>query len=251
MISPTIFSPSMLKSGLPMPSYACMGVDQHPMYQEFVEPCMRQWHNLGIHPCVFNITDKDESTTELEYGTIHNIKKHPTLPTWFQSQYVRLYGLSKLNGICVISDIDLFPLDARFYSLYASLVNRDNFVHTHTRFPYRYPRYVFNPFFGYADTLCKFLNVSGTFYEFMDFVTSTVDVSWNSDEAFLHKLLGSVPMENRVEHSRSLVPMIAPYRLFRNEPAIYDQFVDFHCPRPHAEHKKYIDDSILRYTVKF
>lgn len=245
-----IFKPSDLRNDLPALRYACLASDAHPMYMEFVRPCSKAWADLGTEPVIALIGAEDRSYPG-EYGTIHELKAHPTLPTWFQAQYARLYVMCFIDGVCHVNDIDMLPLDARYYALYASLVTDTNFVHAQCRLPERFPRYIFHALFGQSKTLCELLNIKGTFHEFLDFVVDRVGVDWNSDEAFLDTMLSTIPAERRVEHSRNAQPMIAPHRLYRDSHAfLREKYVDFHCPRPYAQHKEYIDRQFIEHATK-
>jgi hypothetical protein len=71
---------------------------------------------LGITPVLFHITDEYSDFIPDKYGIVKKIKKHPELPTAFQSQIYRMYGTKFFyNENCLISDIDMLTFNKEYF----------------------------------------------------------------------------------------------------------------------------------------
>jgi len=71
---------------------------------------------LGITPVLFHITDEYSDFIHDEYGIVKKIKKHPDLPTTFQSQIYRMYGTKFFhNETCLISDLDMLTFNKDYF----------------------------------------------------------------------------------------------------------------------------------------
>lgn len=232
--------------------YAAMSVDENPVYMEFVLPVMKQWSSIGIEPVVAILSDRDENVRN-EYGQIMYIKKHPTLPTWFQSLFARIYITKYLNEITAISDIDMFPLDRRYYDYCASFIPDNGIVMSHTKYPRHagVSPYVFSYPIANGSTMAKFFNLNQSFFDFMEFVSTSWMVAWHSDEYFLGDMIRRQPSDLRKELTRSFSSGVAPYRVYRNTSyTLPEPPVDFHSPRPYKKHSEYIESILLKYTKK-
>lgn len=248
MNKPILFDPAYLPETRGKIQYASMSVDENPEYTEFIIPAMKQWKSLGIHPVVSIISDRNE-ITENEYGTVEFLKKHPTLPTSFQSQYARIYTASRL-GLTVVSDIDLLPLDVRYFNWLVSFITDEQIVMSNTQ-PWCASRYAFCYSLAHGDTFRKiFKTEDKSFAEFMEYVIKIVPVAWHSDEFFMLAHLKHIPENGKVELARHTTPMVSPYRVYRNVPYMGDFAIDFHCPRPYSTNAEYIQSILEKFTVR-
>ena len=72
---------------------------------------------LGITPVLFHITDEYSDFIPDKYGIVKKIKKHPELPTGFQSQIYRMYGTKFFyDENCLISDLDMLIFNKDYFN---------------------------------------------------------------------------------------------------------------------------------------
>jgi hypothetical protein len=83
---------------------------------------------FGITPVLGLIDDYDTEIEKSEYGLIKRFKSSNNVSTELQSQIVRLYLPKYLDGYCLISDIDMFPLSKKYFEECANNLTNDNMV---------------------------------------------------------------------------------------------------------------------------
>jgi hypothetical protein len=84
---------------------------------------------LGVTPVLFHITDEYSDFKQDEFGVVKKIKKHPEIPTSFQAQLYRLYGTKFFpNESCLISDIDMFTFNYKYFIEQVELYEPQDFI---------------------------------------------------------------------------------------------------------------------------
>ena len=100
-------------------------------YYQFANDVYDIWQKyIKIEPHLFIITD-DKSKLDIHFGdrTIQYIKPVKDIPTAFQSQVIRLLLPSLFeDDIVLITDIDMIPLNRKFFKSYLKYLDDDFFV---------------------------------------------------------------------------------------------------------------------------
>ena len=112
-------------------------VNDNPNYYKFANDVYDIWKNyIKIQPHLFIITD-DKSKIELDFGNriVQYINPIPDIPTAFQSQVIRLLlPCLYLDDFIIITDIDMIPIQKKFFKKYIKYISDDIFIkyfHTH------------------------------------------------------------------------------------------------------------------------
>lgn len=109
--------------------YVILGSNKDSLYLDFWPIVSKIWKDkFNITPVLGLIDDDESDIFESEYGLIKKFKSVSGVDTGLQSQIVRLYLPRYLDGTCLISDIDMFPMSKKYFSDAATHVNDNNFV---------------------------------------------------------------------------------------------------------------------------
>jgi hypothetical protein len=109
-------------------NYVVVGANKNPLYLDFWPIVSKIWkENFDVTPVLGLIDDVDSDIEEYEFGLVKKFKSC-NANTGFQSQIVRLYLPKYLNGNCLISDIDMFPLSRKYFDECAKKLTEDNLL---------------------------------------------------------------------------------------------------------------------------
>lgn len=159
---------------------------------------------LNITPVLFHVTDEYSDFVSDKYGIIKKIKKHPELPSSFQSQIYRLYGTKFFkNETSLISDLDMFIFNKNYFVNQVKDYHSDDFVvylsdaydmnRSEVVNMYALNRVPMCYVLGKGETYTKLLDMNCDFNEFAekvynyDFGYEVPD--FHKDEVFLGKMI--------------------------------------------------------------
>jgi len=244
-----------------------MSCDDNPFYYEFWNDVSHMWKNVfGFEPVLFYISDEDNRFLSEDNGTIIRIPKIKNVPVYLQAQTARIYFAKMFkDDVCLLSDIDIIPIDKSFFNVETILKNvkKDEFFHLNPtkrefgQFPMCY-------YVAYGNTYEKMFN-DNTWEEFInkiikyDFNAKKLGFMlpkhledkqlWFSDELFLHSEIA----KNSLKINLNNKIILPNERLDREQllsPASENvkQYVDCHMPRPFSMYEKQI--SYLIYKVE-
>jgi len=109
--------------------YVLMGSDTNPMYLEFWPVVSKIWKEVfGIIPVLGLICDEDSELYEDEFGLVKKFKNINGVNSGLQSQIVRFYLPKYLDGVCLISDIDMLPLSPTYFKNNSEKQTEDNII---------------------------------------------------------------------------------------------------------------------------
>ena len=96
--------------------YVILGADKNPLYLDFWPIVSKIWREVfNIIPVLGLITDHNSDFIEDEYGIIKCFKATDNISHSLQSQLVRLFLTTQLQGNLLISDIDMIPLSKQYF----------------------------------------------------------------------------------------------------------------------------------------
>lgn len=228
-------------------NYAIMGSNNDPTYLDFWPLVSKVWKKrFNITPVLGLISDKTK-TYEDEYGIIFEFPKIEGYSDVFLSQLSRLFLPKFLNGISIISDIDIFPISKKYfiYDLYE--YHDDEFIilsshHPSTSGTNQYPMcYVV----GSDKNFKTIFNLEDNWETFIQKIPNQ---GWFTDQIHLFEKV----------NSNSSVKVLYPERIggffsnridraswgYNNDQLNRDFYIDCHSLRPYLNHKYEIDKFI-------
>jgi hypothetical protein len=109
--------------------YVVVGCDTNPMYLDFWPIISKVWKTkFNITPVLGLICDEDSDLYEDDYGLVKKFKRINGITDSLQSQIIRIFLPTLLDGYCLISDIDMIPLSVEYFSVNSENGNKDNII---------------------------------------------------------------------------------------------------------------------------
>lgn len=233
--------------------YVVIGSNKNPLYLDFWPVVSKVWKTkFGVTPVLGLIDDFESEIEESEYGLIKRFKSSDNILPELQSQIVRLYLPKYLNGYCLISDIDMFPLSKKYFEECASNLTNDNMVIYSSNHPQTIDSNMFPMCYvsAHSDVYKDIFDINLDWDDFCKLLVGRGEY-WYTDQKYLYEkamdfhnktnkliLLNRVwnaPIDNRVDRSSwSYSP-----ELVKEE-----YYIDCHSLRPYNEHKEEIDKLI-------
>ncbi len=224
-----------------------LSTDNHPNYIQFWPLVARVWkEKMGIQPTLALIGDESVQV-DTTLGDVIRFKPIPSVPTWFYAQTVRLLMPAYFpNDVCVISDIDMLPLNRDYFvNGVAGVTNPDAFVVFRDKaMPNRFP-------------MC-YLAARGTIFQELFELASVADIpatvkewfsfgmGWETDELLLHRVVTRwdkyLTHVVKLGYGAQVQDRICRTSWHYNAAELKKgSYVDAHLPRPYDKHKEKID----------
>lgn len=226
-----------------------LGCDTNPMYVEFWPMVAKTWKEIvGIKPTLAFIAPRDFPIDET-IGDVIRFEPIPGIPTAFQAQVIRLLlPLYFPNEFCIISDMDMIPLQRDFFIDNLTPVPADSFVifNDAGKYVQGYPEYLMCYVAGLGKTYGEIFNIF-SIEEICPRLQQwyAVTQGWTSDQKILFNSI------NEWEHYKTHVIKLGydePRRIDRmrwvyHKELLKKQFfyVDSHLLRPYSKYKNEID----------
>ena len=107
--------------------------DSHPFYLDFWPLVSRVWKEVfGLDPILLYIDDNHEIPIDETYGKVIKLKPVPDVPKYLQCLWIRYWWPSQVpDKVCMISDIDMFPLSRKYFIDQIAAIPNDKYVHLH------------------------------------------------------------------------------------------------------------------------
>ncbi len=224
-----------------------LSTDNHPSYIEFWPIVAKAWKELiGIKPTLALIADSSIRVDET-LGDIIRFEPIPNIPTSLQAQVIRLLLPAYFeNEVCIISDIDMIPLNKEYFFESIKEINEDSFVVYRDAYyagTFKYPM-CYNAAKG---KVYKEVFKINDIKEIPEIIKKwhSYNLGWNTDEILLYKYLngwkdfkkrcvtlGHIP-DRRIDR----LNWNYNFKEIRN-------YIDAHCLRPYSTYKYEIDKLI-------
>lgn len=105
--------------------------DSHPFYLDFWPLVSWTWKEVfGIDPILLYIDENHDIPIDETHGKVIKLKPVPGVPKYLQCLWIRYWWPSQVpDKICMISDIDMFPLSRRYFIDQIANIPDDKYVH--------------------------------------------------------------------------------------------------------------------------
>lgn len=224
--------------------YVVISSDDNPIYKDFYPLVAKRWHDLGYKTYYINITDVDH-LEENEYGTIHKIKSVDFVSTAFQSQVVRLFASNLIDGYLMMSDIDMLPINLKYFTEKETLISEDNVV-IYSGQPYgNTPYYPMCYISSKSENLRKYIGIEGmSFDDYCRMLLDRYGEKWNTDENFMYDAFQSY-LDKLVINNRDFSRRVDRGNWNYDIGLLKDgYYIDSHMLRPYKEYSFYINKLI-------
>ena len=243
-----------------------LSCDENPFYYDFWPSVKKMWsEHIGIEPKLIFINNQKETDSFVD--DILYVKQLQNFPVHLQAQMARIFYAQRFpNDICLVSDIDMFPISKAFFSTdkISKACDPETFFHLNPerrefgQFPLCY-------YCGYGSLYSKLIGE----VSWEQFLTNIVNMNfntdlmgfnlpnhlqgknlWFSDELFMFSSIQKT--ETKVMINNELV---GPRRIDRegitniNYLSLANQdIVDIHLPRPYKEFERFIDNILFTFV---
>lgn len=245
-----------------------LSCDENPYYYDFWPYARDIWKNrIGVEPRLVLISDT-KNTENFDSDGILYVQKIDSVPIHLQAQLARIYYTKYFpNEVCLISDIDMFPVSSDFFNVQKIESNCDENTFFHLNPETReFGQFPLCYYCGYGSLYEKlFLNLS--WKEFLheivnkDFNTDRFRFKlpphlqgkklWFSDEIFLHTQIQEEGIRICINDE-----LVGRRRLDRENIINFDilnllngSVVDIHLPRPADKYKSEIEKIFWTLTI--
>lgn len=91
--------------------------DSHPFYLDFWPLVSRVWKEVfGLNPILLYVDENHDIPIDETYGSVIKFKPVPDVPKYLQCLWIRYWWPSQVpDKVCILSDIDMFPLSRRYF----------------------------------------------------------------------------------------------------------------------------------------
>jgi hypothetical protein len=229
--------------------YAVMGSDMNPLYYEFWPIISKVWKEVfNIIPVLGLICDEDSELIEDNYGLVKKFKSIDGIDYGFQSQIVRFYLPTILDGICITSDIDMMPLSKDYFIKNIENFDDSNFyVMTSDN-----PECLQNKEYQMCYNIAKpkmfkhVLNINDSWVEFVNKLKN-LGFGWTTDQRYLYDMVNSYSNKEKIVLLNRGFTGLANNRIdraiWRYDPnlVIKGHYIDSHLVRPYNQYKSEVD----------
>jgi hypothetical protein len=237
--------------------YAIMGSDTNPMYLEFWPVVSKIWKEIfGIIPVLGLICNEDSELYEDEFGLVKKFKNIDGMNSGLQSQIVRFYLPKYLDGVCLISDIDMLPLSPIYFETNSQTQTEDNIILYSSDNPecLRDKQYPMCYFSAHSKLFPKVFDINLEWEEFCKHLLIRNE-GWFTDQRYLYDKVNEYndKTKNVIFLNRGWNPM-AIDRIDRiswryDEDKVKNHgYIDSHSLRPYSRYKNTIDELIKLIT---
>ncbi|MGC2310857.1 MAG: hypothetical protein WA432_04510 [Candidatus Babeliaceae bacterium] len=221
--------------------------DSNHKYIHFWPLVARAWQRLGIKPTLIFIDDGSSLQLDETCGDVIRFPALPGIPTSFQAQVIRLFAPALFsNDVCIVSDIDMFPLSKTFFKDQIRSYNRDCFIvyraAAYGENAHRYPMcYVAALGRNFGEIFCirNFSDITQVIRRWYN-----KKLGYSTDELMLYQYLKAW------RHFKNKCVLLANQEVQRIDRTKWnysdtllaqDFYVDAHLLRPYSKYKKQID----------
>lgn len=108
--------------------------NSNSMYLDFWPLVSKVWNvRFGLRPLLVYIDEDHTIPIDTTYGDVIKMKPVPDIPVYLQCLWVRYWiPIQFLEKVCMISDIDMFPISKSYFTDTIKTVSDDKYVHLYT-----------------------------------------------------------------------------------------------------------------------
>jgi hypothetical protein len=225
--------------------YVIISSDDNPLYKDFYPIVAKKWFELGFKTYYINITDtENESICENKWGIIHYMKPAKGLSTGLQSQIVRLFSSNIVDGVLMMSDIDMLPINGTYFRNYLDELTEDNVL------IYSGQPYTDVPFYSMCYVVSKSKNLrlylgieNMNFQEYCDLLGNNYKQAWNTDENFMYDKFQNFKDKLIIKRDRDFSKRIDRSRWGYDVNLLKKgYYIDSHLLRPYDKYFKEVNE---------
>jgi hypothetical protein len=235
---------------------AIISWDNHPDFAHFWPIVSKAWKELiGVKPTLIFIGPKTVHLNT-QYGEIVYFEPIKNLPTSFQAMAIRPLAAALFpNDVCIISDLDMIPINKEYFQKTVEKYSDDNFIVFYPNFYKSEPdRYM----------MCYNVAKGSTFAEVFKIKNET-DIrrilnmwykiffpiyNYKTDEKMLHRYL-----YNWKPKEKNLRLLNLKFKRLNREkweyiPEKISKYADAHILRPYEKYKKELDELVSLLNLR-
>ena len=108
--------------------------DSNPMYLDFWPLVSKVWNiRFGLRPLLVYIDENHTIPIDTTYGDVIKMKPIADIPVYLQCLWIRYWIPSQYpDRVCMISDIDMFPISKSYFFDTIANIPDDKYVHLYT-----------------------------------------------------------------------------------------------------------------------
>lgn len=224
-----------------------LGCDTNPMYVEFWPIVAKTWKEIvGVKPTLALIAPADFPIDET-IGEVIRFEPIPGIPTAFQAQVIRLLlPIYFPNEFCIISDMDMIPLQSNFFLDNLAPVPSDSFVifNDAGKYVQGYPEYLMCYVAALGKTYGEIFSISSV-NEIFECIQKwhKLNQGWTSDQCILYNAINSWDQTRIIKLGYDEPRRVdrAYWRYHQELLRRRNYYVDSHLLRPYSAYKKEID----------
>lgn len=239
---------------------AIVSSDDNPFYYEFWNDVSYVWKEIfQIEPVLIYISNRENKSLSREFGEVVRIPEEDDIPKYLQGQLARIY-YAKLfqKDICMLSDIDMIPINKKYFDKNKIINNtkNDSFFHLNP-VKREFGQYPMCYYIGYGKTFNRLFGDS----TWKEFLKNVIDYNftanklgyvlpnkiknnhfWFSDELYLFTKI----KEKKINLNLNDNFIEEKFRISREQILQIDlknnyDFIDCHMPRPFSLYSRQIN----------
>ncbi len=233
--------------------------DSNPFYLDFWPLVSRVWkEGFGIEPILLYIDENHDIPIDETYGKVVKMKPVPGVPLYLQCLWVRYWYPSQVpDSVCMISDIDMFPVSKRYFLGQIADIPDTKYVHLNPQHQYLPSCYhiakgsLFKHVLGLEPTWTESvlaLHNRNLGHDCFDGVNTILKdkVQWGSDEEYATQRVRSYPDQSIFAFlPRTHKRIDRSYWVYAPFDVEADKYADSHSIRPYSQYKREIDALVL------
>lgn len=231
---------------------AIVSSDENPLYLDFWPTVAKAWQQLNIRPTLVLIANSPDVKIDRSCGDVIVFPALSDLNTGYQAQVIRLLVPALFpEDVCILSDIDMIPINKDYFITSLKDISEDNFVifrdGTYGKdeptqgYPLCYNAakgHIFSEIFG-VNTINDFSKIMREW--------STLNIGWTTDEVILFRYVNNWAKTNPSRCSR-----LGRITIFRLNRTTFDETHNiWHYDQKMAENRVYIDCHAVRPYKKY
>jgi len=237
-----------------------LSCDDNPFYYNFWNDVSYVWKQIfNFDPVLIYVSDVENNNLSSANGQIIRVNKIENIPTYLQAQLARVYYTSLYkNDVCMLSDIDMIPINKSFFNKEKILEHtKDNSMFHLNPTPREFGQYPMCYYCGTGQAFA-FATSDKSWENFMkEVVSCNFSVNklnynlpshlkgkdlWFSDELFLYTKLNQTKTNIKINNQiiKSFQRLDREQILSLDHKSI-NNYIDCHMPRPFDLYEKQIN----------
>lgn len=240
--------------------FAIHSSNSNPFYLDFWPLVSRIWKvKFNIEPILLYIDNNHNIPIDQTFGTVIKFKPIDSVPIELQCLWVRYWYPSQLSeNICILSDIDMFPISENYFINQIKDISESKYVHLNPQsnyFPSCYHvaqgklyKDIFNLHDNWSESLLFLYNLNlGQNHSYQHGKSTN---TWGADEVYATKCI----MEYKNQNIFSFLPR-AYSRIDRSHWSwdkihlINDKYADSHSIRPYNNESNKVNIDYLIHSI--